>query len=215
MYNRYAAQLKNTIRKKYWDAKRGLFADRIEKDLFSQHANALAILTGIVSGNEATAIAKKILSDTTLSAASIYFKYYLHQALTQAGLGDDYIKWLGSWRDNLAMGMTTWAEMPDVDKSRSDCHAWGSSPNIELLRTVLGIDSDAPGFTKIKITPHLGTLTTASGEMPHPNGTVKASYTKTSGRWLVSIELPERTQGRLVWAAKSYVLKPGKNQFNF
>jgi hypothetical protein len=215
LYNRYATQLKSTIKKKYWDDKRGLFADRMEKDLFSQHANALAILTGIVTGNDATVIAKKIVADTSLAQASIYFKYYLHQALTKAGLGDDYVKWLGSWRENLSMGLTTWAELPDVDKTRSDCHAWGSSPNIELLRTVLGIDSDAPGFKKIKVTPHLGALTKASGEMPHPNGKIAASYEKISGKWSVTIELPERTPGTLVWAAKSYMLKPGNNQFTF
>ena len=86
LYNKYAAQLKATIRKKYWVASRGLFADRTEKDLYSQHANALAILTGIVSGNEANAIAKKILSDTSLAQASIYFKYYLPGRLPQQRL---------------------------------------------------------------------------------------------------------------------------------
>ncbi len=53
--------------------------------------NTLAILTGLVSGNEAAMIGKQLLSDTTLAPASIYFKYYLHLALTKAGLGDDYL----------------------------------------------------------------------------------------------------------------------------
>ncbi len=34
----------------------------------------------------------------------------------------------------------------------------GSHPNIEFFRTVLGIDSDASGFSKIKVEPHLGSL---------------------------------------------------------
>ncbi len=54
------------------------------------------------------------------------------------------------------VGLTTWAEIDDLNRARSDCHAWGSSPNIELYRIVLGIDSDAPGFSKVKIEPHLG-----------------------------------------------------------
>jgi hypothetical protein len=91
-------------------------------------------------------------------------------ALVKAGLGERYLKWLDKWRENIAMGMTTWAEKEDVDGSRSDCHAWGSSPNIELFRTVLGVDSAAPGFTKVKIKPHLGGLQKAGGEMPHPQG---------------------------------------------
>jgi hypothetical protein len=45
-----AALLSETIKAKYWDDVRGLFADTQEKDVFSQHANSLAILAGVVSG---------------------------------------------------------------------------------------------------------------------------------------------------------------------
>ena len=102
--------------------------------------------------------ASKLLTDTSLVQASIYFKYYVHQALVKTGMGNDYMNWLGIWRENIKMGMTTWAEMSDISASRSDCHAWGSSPNIELFRTVLGIESNAPGFKNVKIEPHLGAI---------------------------------------------------------
>jgi hypothetical protein len=213
LYNKYAAQLKNTIRKKYWDPSKGLFADRAEKDLYSQHANTLAILTGLVTGSEATAIAKKILADTSLAQASIYFKYYLHRALIKAGLGNDYMNWLSAWRDNLKMGLTTWGESPDINITRSDCHAWGASPNIEFLRTVVGIDSDAPGFSRIKVQPHPGTLTNIKSEMPHPMGKISAAYLKKNDRWSFTLDLPAGLTGSLVWAGKSYPLKPGKNMF--
>ncbi len=105
---------------------------------------------------QANAIGKKMLTDSSLAPASIYFKFYLHQALVKAGLGNDYLNWLDLWRENIKMGMTTWAEISDINNARSDCHAWGASPNIEFFRTVLGIDSDAPGFAKVKIEPKLG-----------------------------------------------------------
>ena len=54
----------------------------------------------------------------------------------------------------MALGLTTWAEMPEP--TRSDCHAWGASPNIEFFRILLGIDSNAPGFKSIRIAPSLG-----------------------------------------------------------
>jgi alpha-L-rhamnosidase len=213
LYNKYVAQLKSTIRKKYWDASKGLFADRMEKDLFSQHANTLAILTGLVSGSEATAVARKILADTSIAQASIYFKYYLHRALIKAGLGNDYMNWLGVWRENLKMGLTTWGESPDINTTRSDCHAWGSSPNIEFLRTVVGIDSDAPGFSKIRVQPHPGSLTNIKGEMPHPKGKISADYVKKNSKWSVTLNLPAGLSGSLIWAGKSYPLKPGKNTY--
>jgi alpha-L-rhamnosidase len=215
LYHKYADQLKKMIRFKYWDNRRNLFADRPEKDLFSQHANSLAILTGMVDNTGGLALAKQILSDTILAPASIYFKFYLHMALVKAGLGNDYLNWLGLWRENIKMGMTTWAEIPDINNTRSDCHAWGSSPNIEFFRTILGIDSDAPGFAKVKIEPHLGVLKKIQGEVPHPNGKIEARYLFENSKWKIQIVLPSKTSGSLIWLKKSYSLKPGLNNYVF
>jgi len=213
LYRQYATQLKKTIRTKYWDKNRRLFADRPEKDLYSQHAGTLAILTGVTSQSEAKDLARLLLADTSLAPASIYFKYYLHQALTKAGYGNDYLQWLDKWRENIRLGLTTWAEMSDVKSSRSDCHAWGASPNIEFFRTVLGIDSDSPGFTRIKVEPHLGALQHISGQMPHPNGMLSASYQLEKGQWNIKLELPAGTKGRLLWSGREYPLKAGTNTF--
>jgi hypothetical protein len=152
-----------------------------------------------------------MLTDTSLVQASIYFKYYVYQALVKTGMGNDYVNWLDIWRENIKMGMTTWAEMSDISASRSDCHAWGSSPNIELFRTVLGIETAAPGFKKVKIEPHLGNLTHISGSIPHPAGTVSARYDKQGGSWKIAVNLPAGTPGNLVWKGKTYPLKPGEN----
>jgi hypothetical protein len=210
-YRTKAAQLKQTIQKRYWDQSKQLYADTEDKDLFSQHTNSLAILAGMVSGTKAAALGQKLLTDPILAPASIYFKYYLHQALVKAGKGNDYDSWLGKWKENIAMGMTTWAEMSDVSGTRSDCHAWGSSPNIEFFRTILGIDSDAPGFAKVKITPHLGSLKNVQGAIPHPNGMITASYIYHTGKWQIEISLPKKSTGSFVWKGKSYNLIAGTN----
>ncbi len=211
LYNKLAAQLIKIIRQKYWDDSKKLFADRAEKDFFSQHANTLAILTRVVDKKEAVDISIKLVSDNTLAPASVYFKYYLHLALVKAGMGNNYLNWLDKWRENINMGLTTWAEMSDVNTSRSDCHAWGSSPNIEFFRIMLGIDSDAPGFAKVKIEPHLGTLKNISGEIPHPNGKISVQYLYKNSKWDIEINLPSKVSGSLVWKGKSYQLKAGKN----
>lgn len=211
LYKEKAARLKQTIQHKYWNAAKNLYADTDEKDVYSQHANALAILAGVADPKDIPGICKQLLTDNTLTQCTIYFKYYLHLALTRGGFGNDYLKWMDVWRDNIRMGLTTWAEVSDLPNSRSDCHAWGASPNIEFFRIVLGIDSDAPGFTKIRIAPHLGELTNASGEIPHPNGKVAVAYRLDSNKWKIKIFLPERTTGTLVWKAKKYRLKTGEN----
>jgi hypothetical protein len=213
LYTQKAAQLKATIRRKYWDPAKQLFADTKEKKGYSQHANALAILTGIVPDADMAAVAHGLLTDKSLTQCSVYFKYYLNQALVKAGLGNNYMNWLGIYRENIAMGLTTWAEYSDVNTTRSDCHAWGASPNIEFFRTVLGIDSYAPGFVKIKVEPHLGTLTSVSGEIPHPNGKVVVSYALEHNKWQINIKLPQATRGIFVWKTKQYLLKAGNNAF--
>lgn len=211
MYQAKAAQLKVAAQKKYWDAGRGLYADSKDKSTWSQHANSLAILSGVAQGANIPAIAKKLQNDTTIVPSTIYFKYYVHQAMIKGGLADNYIKWLDIWRNNIKMGLTTWAEISDLQHNRSDCHAWGAGPNIEFFRTVLGIDSYAPGFSKIKVEPHLGSMQNASGEIPHPNGMVKVSYHKIGAKWAMDVELPIKTDGVFIWKGKSYYLKGGKN----
>jgi hypothetical protein len=205
--------LKKTIRAKYWDSNKKLFADREEKDEFSQHTNSLAILTGMVSSQEASQIANQLISNSQLAPASIYFKYYLHQALIKAGQGNDYLTWLDKWRENISMGLTTWAETSNVDNTRSDCHAWGSSPNIEFYRTILGIDSDGLAFSKVKIMPHLGQMTDIKGSIPHPKGSISASYKLENGKWKIQIELPKTITGNLIWKGKMMPLKEGQNLF--
>lgn len=212
VYARRALRLKTTIRRKYWSGEQGLFANRMEKDRFSQHANILAILTGTVEASDMESVACQLTANGDLAPASVYFKYYLHQALTKAGKGNDYIGWLDIWRKNLAMGLTTWAETSDLENSRSDCHAWGASPNIEFFRTILGIDSDAPAFQRIKIEPHLGSIDRIGGRMPHPNGTIKVAYERVENSQLkVTVTLPQGISGRFVWQKKEYPLHEEEN----
>lgn len=211
-YGEKAEQLRHTIREKYWDETKQLFADDSDKELFSQHTNALAILTDVTTKDEASAIGAQLLADSTLAPASIYFKYYLHQALTKAGYGDQYVDWLGIWKENIKLGLTTWAEDSGVERARSDCHAWGASPNIEFFRIILGIDSDAPGFSKVKIEPHLGDIKEIGGEMPHPKGNIAVSYKVKNGRLKAVVELPSSINGVFVWKGKTVQLQGGTNE---
>lgn len=212
-YNGKAYTLMQTIQKKYWDKSKQLFADTKEKNYFSQHTNTLAILTNTIQGENEKQLAKKIITDTALTQATIYFQYYVNQALRKAGFGNFYLDRLQIWKQNLALGLTTWAETSDINASRSDCHAWGASPNIEFFRTVLGIDTDAPGFDKIKIEPHLGYLKKASGSMPHPKGAIKVNYIINANEKLnATIFIPLETSGIFVWKGKEYILKKGETK---
>ena len=212
-YGNVADQLAQTIKSKYWDPSRKLFADTPEKDRFSQHTNSMAILAGLVEEQRAKEIGNLMLSDTSLTQASIYFKYYLHLALTKAGLGDEYLDWLDIWRKNIELGLTTWGETSDVERTRSDCHAWGSSPNIEFFRILLGIESDSPYFEKVKIEPNLGSIKEISGQMPHPKGNITVHYRQKDDKLNAEISLPDETTGTFYWQGDSYALQEGLNTF--
>jgi alpha-L-rhamnosidase len=213
-YAAVADRLKETIQQKYWVADKQLYSDVEDQQLFSQHTNSLAILTGMVTGDEARDLGKKLMTDSSLTQCTIYFKYYLHQALIKAGFGDNYMNWLDIWRSNIKMGLTTWAEISDLEHNRSDCHAWGASPNIEFYRTVLGIDSYAPGFSEVKIEPHLGTLKVVSGEIPHPNGKIIVKYELEKEKLNIDITLPQNLSGIFIWNSQKHTIKPGKNVFS-
>ncbi len=212
MYQGLADDLSQHIKDKYWVPSKNLFADTPEKDTYSQHANSMAILAGLATDEQARKIGENMLSDDSLVQATIYFKYYLHLALNEAGLGDGYLSYLDDWRRNIELGMTTYGETSDIETTRSDCHAWGASPNIEFFRIMMGIDSASPFFETVKIQPNLGDIEEVNAEMPHPKGKIAVSYEKKGNSLEADITLPQGVTGTFVWDGQTYNLKGGSNQ---
>jgi len=213
-YRESAGKLRSAIKELYWDSARQLFADTPAKKNFSQQANILAVIAKVTEGEEARLLVNRIIPDTGITQASYYFRHYLHAAVNQVGEGDRYLDLLGEWDSMLDRGLTTWAERPEGtnNPSRSDCHAWSSSPNFELFRTVLGIDSAAPGFKQVVIKPYLGKLTKASGSIPHPEGEIGVSLELKNGKLEAEISLPPGITGKLIWKDNSSPLGPGRSR---
>lgn len=209
-YSEIADAVRKTVKDKYWDNGKGLFADTFSHSSYSQHGNILAILSGAVSGEDAGMLFDRLMKDGSIWQCTLYYRYYLMQAMRLSGRGDMLCAELQPWRDQLSLGLTTWAEQPEP--SRSDCHAWSSSLNVEFFRTLLGIESTAPGFREVRIAPSLGDLKEASGEIPHPEGKVSVSYSVSGdGRLSAEISIPETVSGTFVWKGRTYRLKGGSN----
>ena len=167
-------------------------------------------LAGVTEGAEAKDLIERVSADNgALVQCSIYFRHYLHSAMNKARAGDRYLDMLGAWRTMLDRGLTTWAET--ADPTRSDCHAWGASPNYELFRTVLGIDSAAPGFARVVIRPFLGKLTHVSGAIPHPKGEIAVTLTLTNGKLEAGVTLPAGVEGQFEWHGQTRSLHSGEN----
>ena len=212
-YRAQAAKLKAWVLKSDWDAARGLFADQPSHRTWSQQANTLALLAHLVPPAQGRTGFEKMTADPTLAQSSIYYRAYTNAALREVGLGDRYLDMLAPWREMLQNGLTTWAET--ADPSRSDCHAWGASPNFELLRTVAGIDSMAPGFARVRVAPSLGQLTELHARMPHPKGEIDVQLAKRGGKLTADVQLPAGITGEFDWAGTKKPLAAGKNHLVF
>lgn len=207
-YAKRSASLKTAVVRTCWDDGRKLFADTPEKRNFSQHANAFAILSGLVDGESEKELIRRVMDDRSLVQASTYFRFYLLRAMKHAGLGNEYLAQLGPWRTMLERGLTTFAEKPDP--TRSDCHAWSASPVYELLATVCGIEPASPGFATVRVEPHLGNLQRAEGVVPHPRGEIRVKFKRTGSRGITGeITLPEGVTGDFRWNGKTTALQAG------
>jgi len=157
----------------------------------------------------------RVTGEPGLAQATFFFRFYVHQALRKVGEGDRYLDLLDDWRGMIANGLTTfaeWEERPD-EPPRSDCHAWSASPNVEIFRTVLGIDSAAAGFGRVVVRPNLGKLDGASGAIPHPKGMVRVDLQPGAGGWTAAVELPEGIAGDFEWRGTRRALTAGMNRF--
>jgi hypothetical protein len=126
-------------------------------------------------------------------------------------MADLYYSELKYWRDMLDIGLTTFAENPEP--TRSDCHAWSSSPNYDFLATICGIMPASPGFSTVVIKPALGELTQVNGSIPHPAGEINVSLKRVGAKSISgTITLPATITGNFHWNNKEIALKGGRQE---
>ena len=214
-----ADALVKAIRTSCWDAARGLYADDPSLTIFSQHTNTLAVLYDVAPKDQMRPILAKITSGHGIDApagmleASYYFSWYLIQAHLHAGLGDDYLALLQTWRDLRQQHFTTWPEARG--NTRSDTHAWTAHPTADLLGIVAGITPSAPGYGSVSVAPHPGGLKTFDAAAMTPHGLVRVRYSVSKGAQRFSVDIPRGLTGRFAWAGRLYDLKLGNNRFAF
>lgn len=207
-YKQRQQQLRAQVMSSCWDGARGLIADTPAKEVFSQHANIMGVLTDAIPLADQQGILRKIRDEDNIIATTFYYRFYLMQALFKVGLGDEYIGELKPWYDMLDLGLTTFAEKPDP--TRSDCHAWSASPNYDLLATVAGIRPTAPGFQQVNIQPNPGELKQFQAEMPHPDGMISIAYEKQAEHDQFTISLPKGINGYFEYGKTAQNLRGGE-----
>ena len=212
-YLERANRIKKEVLLLCYDPNRKLFAETPDKKIFSQHTNIMAVLTGLIPPVQQQELLERILADKGLINCSIYFKFYLMEALNKSGLGNMYLGQLKVWQEMLDLGLTTFPETEPNSKSivgaRSDCHAWSASVCYNFLSIICGINPAENGFKSVEINPHPGYLTHIKGIMPHPSGLIEIDLKFSNGQVTGMVTLPDKLTGKFKWKNKTVSLKPG------
>lgn len=151
----------------------------------------------------------KVMQEKDLIQCTVYYKYYLFEAIFKAGLGNAYLDGLKAWKDINNIGLTTFAERPVP--TRSDCHAWSASPQLGFLNIVLGVRPASPGFEEVQVRPNPGKLTKLEGTIATIQGKIHIHLKLKSSKWKGTIELPVGVVGDFELGNQRSILKSGIN----
>ena len=208
---RVAGELATASIRAFWDEEAGFFADDRTHRSFSEHAQCLAILSGLLPGEILERI--DLSGEQPLTRCTISFLHFLFEALAVSGRPDEILTRLKGWSQYPAIGLKTLPEGPEP--TRSDCHAWGAHPLYHLPATILGIRPAAPGFARVQISPQLGSLRRARGSMPHPRGRIGVSVETSADGWSAVVHLPEGLEGTMTVGGCSREIHAGSNRLFF
>ncbi|WP_321290502.1 alpha-L-rhamnosidase C-terminal domain-containing protein [uncultured Sunxiuqinia sp.] len=209
-YKNLASKIKDAVYQLSFNKQKGFFRDTPTDDIYSQHTNIWAVLTDAIPQSEQKELIERVITEKSLIQTSIYFRFYLFQAMYKAGLANDYLSQLGDWKQMIEKGLSTFEEGDYLE--RSDCHAWGASPNYDFLATVCGIRPLKSGFKEVSIKPAFGDLKTVHAKMPHPKGKIEMKLTVKGESGIIGfVSLPENTTGTFEWFGKHIQISPGKN----
>jgi alpha-L-rhamnosidase len=192
-YEQRAALVKAAAEKYLIDPASGSFGNRWQ-------TNAAAVVSGVADPSQYGAIWSHSLASVghvryNSLVTTPYYGYYILSAMAKMNHREDALAWMRQyWGGMLAEGATSMWEAYDPDWFKDDFHAslqadnrsgyfvslahgWSSGPAPWLMEQVLGIQSQAPGFSKVTIRPDLLDLTWAHGAEPTPHGLLSVSMT--------------------------------------
>jgi hypothetical protein len=210
-FSSQANKLGEAIRTVFFCPDRGVFADDPEHLHFSQHAQCLAVLTGLLEGDLARAALECSLNDSSFNKTSLYFRFYFFQALFRCGLEHRFTEHLTDWQTMVEYGLKATTEHPNIRTTRSDCHAWSAHPYYFFMTEVAGIQPAEPGFRSVRVQPQWVGCQSVKASMPHCKGLITVSLKLSKDTCRGTIELPEGLAGTFAYGGQKIPLKTGMN----
>ena len=208
-----AAKLSETLQAVFWDEARGCLADTPAKDRFSEHAQALGIVTDCLAGDRAKRAFAAMERGEGLAQASSFCLHYVFEACGRMGRGDFLLGKLGCWRQYVAMNMN--CPLESLVFPRSDCHGFGAHPLFHFHSVLAGVTPSAPFFATVRVAPSPGPLRRIRAKTPHPRGFVVTKLDfDDAGGVRGEVTLPPGVTGTFVWAGRDIPLAPGANRID-
>lgn len=194
------------VKKIFWVEDEKLFADEETKEHYSMHAQCMALLAGVLSGEEAQNCFNAMLNKKNISVPTLYFIHYLFDTFQKFGAGEKILDYMQLWTGMLEKGAVTTWETPEP--TRSDCHAWGAHLYHHYFASLAGIRPASAGFKTISLQPRLGSLKEIKGSLVHPDGFIHFHFVNEgNGKVSGNISLPEGISGTY----GNVKLNPGMN----
>ncbi|HTJ67625.1 MAG TPA: alpha-L-rhamnosidase C-terminal domain-containing protein [Actinospica sp.] len=219
-----AATVAAAINSALWDASVGAYLDSGTGDVrHAQDGNSIAITAGIADAARASAALTYLESATKLPYGNAFMdndtlsgvgdasqrvyaftSYPEIVARFRTGGADsaiDQIKRTYGWMYANDPGITAWEGIgpggtPYEGAYTSMAHGWSTGVLPALTNELLGVTPTGPGFSTWTVTPHPGSVTWASGQVPTPHGPLGVQW-RVGARGLLTIELtvPAGTTG--------------------
>jgi len=207
-----AERLGKTLVARFWDEGRGVLADTIRKDRFSEHAQCMALIAGILSPVQAERALAALVKGDGLAPVSSYFAYYLFNAYVTCGRADLVMKRFDYWRTFVANGARTAYETQSPETTRSDCHAWSACPVYFVHTAFAGVMPSSPFFKTVRIAPQPSGLREIRAKTPCPQGVVETDLRFDGAKVSGKVTLPAGLTGEFVWQGVSRPLASGVNE---
>ena len=200
-YQQCAERLGAAILATFWDEEKGLLKDDIPGTRYSEHAQCLLLLSGVLEPEAAQTLFDNLLSRNDLVQTSVYFRHYLFEVYGQFNRADLLLEGLEFWAQMKDRGFSTTVEKPEP--SRSDCHAWGAHPLYHEVTTFLGLSPLEPGMKRISIAPQPAGLPRLQGQVATPLGAITVDLEFSEDSCSGRIILPEGMSGTFAYSGRS------------
>lgn len=189
--------------RQFFDRRRGVYRDGDTTQHASLHTQMFALDFGLVPDKHRDRVATYIRSRGM--ACSVYGAQFLLDALYDHRMSDyalslmlsrDDRGWLHMMEEGSTMTLEAWAGRY---KSNLDWnHAWGTAPANVIVRKLMGIEPETPGFATFRVAPRIGMLTFARLNYATIRGDIGLSVDRSGEEYSARLSVPANSEALFV-----------------